>query len=53
MRMPAERGPIFIELLQNEASNAVRNFLSRIDDGALDQTFFHNLDPGVALEGET
>lgn len=51
VRMQTERGDIFIELLANEAPSIVEDFLEKLDDNATNQTFFHNLVPGVSLRG--
>lgn len=53
VRMSTERGDIFIELLANEAPNTVANFLEFLDNPNVGQTFFHELIPGVSLQGGT
>src|SRR5688572_16279054 len=53
VRMQTDRGPIFIEVLANEVPQTAERFLWRIDQFAINQSFFHHLEPGVRLDGGT
>lgn len=54
VQMTTQRGDIFIELLANTAPDTVLNYLALLSDrSATNQTFFHNVVPGVSLSAGT
>lgn len=51
VRMHTNVGNIDIELFDQTAPGTVNNFKRYIDNGLLDETFFHRLVPGFVLQG--
>lgn len=49
--LKTSKGDILIELFENEAPNAVANFLSLVEQGFYDNTVFHRVLPGFMAQG--
>ena len=49
--LTTNKGPIEVELLENEAPNAVANFISLVEQGYYDGLTFHRVLPGFMAQG--
>lgn len=49
--LKTSKGDILIELFENEAPNAVANFISLVEDGFYDGLAFHRVLPGFMAQG--
>ncbi len=51
VRLTTVRGPIVVELFENEAPNTVANFINLVEDGFYDGLAFHRVLPGFMAQG--
>jgi len=51
VRLDTTAGPIIVELFENEAPNAVANFIGLVEKGFYDGTPFHRVIPGFMAQG--
>lgn len=51
IRIDTTAGPMVVELFENEAPNAVANFVSLVEKGFYDGTPFHRVIPGFMAQG--
>lgn len=51
VQLTTNRGPIVIELFEDEAPNTVANFISLIESGTYDNVKFHRVIPNFMVQG--
>lgn len=51
VRIETDKGPIVVELYENEAPNTVANFISLVNKGFYNNTVFHRVLPGFMAQG--
>lgn len=51
VKIETSKGPIVIELFENEAPQTVGNFVSLVEGGKYDNTIFHRVLPGFMAQG--
>lgn len=51
VRIETSKGPIVLELFENEAPNTVANFVSLAEQGFYDGTRFHAVETGLRVQG--
>lgn len=51
VKIETSKGPIVIELFENEAPQTVGNFVSLVEAGKYDNTIFHRVLPGFMAQG--
>jgi peptidyl-prolyl cis-trans isomerase B (cyclophilin B) len=51
VRMETAKGPITLELFEDDAPNTVANFISLAERGFYDGLTFHRVEPGILIQG--